>query len=84
MPTVSDFQKHYEKQLDAFVAPTAGQGRDSDWAMVRALIHKAVHLAADRKAAEFCGVATVLAEMIQHAHGLMHASESQDAARGWH
>jgi hypothetical protein len=38
-------------------------------------VHRAVHLVADRRAAEFCAVATLLAEMVGHAHALMHPSE---------
>ena len=53
----------------------AGKGRDSDFALARALVHKAIHLVADRKAGEFCAVATFLAEMIGHAHGLLHPGD---------
>ena len=69
--TQDELYKAHEQQLDELIARLTG-GTDSDWALVRALIHKAVHLAADRKAGEYCAVATLLAEMIQHAHELLH------------
>lgn len=69
--TQDEMSKAHEKQLDELIARLGGDG-ESDWALVRALVHKAVHLAADRKAGEYCAVATLLAEMIQHAHDVMH------------
>ena len=69
--TQDEVHKAQEKQLDDLIARLGG-GTDADWALVRALVHKAVHLAADRSAGEYCAVATLLAEMIQHAHELMH------------
>ncbi len=69
--TQDQMSKAHEKQLDELIAQLGGDG-ESDWALVRALVHKAVHLAADRKAGEYCAVATLLAEMIQHAHDVMH------------
>jgi hypothetical protein len=74
MPTLDELQKAHEAALEDLTGRRSGQGTDSDWALVRALIHRAVHLAAERKSAEYCAVATYLAEMIGHAHGLMHAS----------
>jgi hypothetical protein len=41
-----------------------------------------MHLAAERKAAEFCAVATLLADMIGHAHALMHPADKNAAAHG--
>ena len=70
-----DLQKKYEAELSAVVDRRIGQGRASDWALVRALIHRAVHLAADRKAGEFCAVALLMAEMTTHAHDLMHGKD---------
>jgi hypothetical protein len=84
MPTLDELQKSHEAALDDFLARRRGQGTDADWALVRALIHKAVHLGAERKAAEYCAIATFLAEMIGHAHGLFHPGDRGDASHGSH
>jgi hypothetical protein len=87
-PSIDELQKSHEAALDAFLksyaaqAKLSGQGTDSDWALVRALVHRAVHLAADRKAGEYCAMATFLAEMIGHAHGLFHPGDRADASHG--
>ena len=75
-------QKAHEAALNTLLAERAGKGRDQDWALVRALCHQAVHLCAERKAGEFCAVATLLAEMIGHAHGLMHPGSPEAAGHG--
>jgi hypothetical protein len=72
MATIEDLQKAHEAALAPLLAGLGGKGGDSDWALVRALVHRAVHLAAERKAGEFCAVATLLSEMIGHAHDLLH------------
>ena len=79
-PTIDELQKHHEAALDDFLTRLAGKGADSDWALVRALVHRAVHLSAERTAAEYCAVATFLAEMIGHAHGLCHPEDRADAS----
>ena len=73
--SVEDLQKQHEEALTAAVAALAGKGTDSDFALARALVHKAVHLVAERKAGEFCALATFLAEMIGHAHRVMHPGD---------
>jgi hypothetical protein len=78
--STEDLQKDHEAELATTLAGLAGKSRDSDWALARALVHKAVHLVADRQAGEFCAVATLLAEMIGHAHELMHSSDSSAPA----
>ena len=80
MAKVDDLQKEHEARLTALTAELSGRGAESDWALVRALIHHAVHLAADRKAAEFCVLSTYLAEMIGHAHQLIHGGGEAAAA----
>ena len=80
MAKVDELQKEHEARLTALAAELAGRGAESDWALVRALIHRAVHLAADRKAAEFCALSTYLAEMIGHAHQLIHGGTEAAAA----
>ena len=72
---VDELQKEYEGRLGTLLAELAGKGSESDLALVRALIHRAVHLAAERKALEFCGMATFLSEMIGHAHQLLHGAD---------
>ena len=73
--SIEELQKGHEAELTAVVAARAGKGRESDFALARALVHKAIHLVAEQKAAEFCAVATFLAEMIGHAHGLLHPGD---------
>jgi len=51
--TIEELQKQHEAELTAAVTGLAGKGRDSDFALARALVHKAIHLVADRKAGEF-------------------------------
>jgi hypothetical protein len=72
MATIDDLQKAHEQALAPTLAGLSGRGGDSDWALVRALVHRAVHMAAERKAGEFCAVATLLSEMIGHAHEVLH------------
>jgi hypothetical protein len=78
-PTSDDLQKQHEARLQTAIDALAGGGIESDRALVRALIHRGVHLAAERRAGEFCGVATFLAEMIGHVHGLMHGADPLSA-----
>ncbi|HEY0710905.1 MAG TPA: hypothetical protein VGG33_29150 [Polyangia bacterium] len=80
MPTVEELQTQHEAAIDGLLARLTGKGTDSDWALVRALIHRAVHVSAERKAAEYCAVATFLAEMIGHAHSLHHPGDRADAS----
>jgi hypothetical protein len=72
MANVDDLQKQHEARLSALIGEIGSAGGESDLALVRALVHRGVHLAAERKAIEFCALATFLGEMIGHAHGLMH------------
>ena len=80
MAKVEELQKNHEAKLEELLRTLGGRSRESDWALVRALIHKAVHFNADRKAGEFCAVATFLAEMIGHAHGLLHPGDRSAAS----
>jgi hypothetical protein len=79
MTTVGDLQKAHEAKLDEILRELAGRGRESDWALVRALIHKAVHFNADSKAGEFCALATFLADQTGHAHKLLHGDAPSSA-----
>ena len=72
---VDDLQKQHETKLSALLGELAGKGPDSDLALVRALIHRGVHLAAERKNVQYCALATFLAEMIGHAHQLQHGGD---------
>jgi len=80
MANLDELQKQHEGRVNALIAELAGAGSESDLALVRALIHRAVHLAADRRAGEFCALATFLAEMVGHAHGAMHGGDPASAA----
>ena len=80
MANVDDLQKEHEAKLSALLAELSGRGGESDLALVRALIHRGVHLAAERKAVEFCGLATFLGEMIGHAHQLLHGGDKNASA----
>ena len=79
MASVDEMQKKHEAKLDELLRAIGGRSRDSDWALVRALIHKAVHFNADRKAGEFCAMATFLAEQTGHAHSLLHGGDKPAA-----
>jgi hypothetical protein len=76
MANLEELQKQHEARLQALINELAGAGQESDLALARALIHKGVHLAVERRAGEFCAVATFLSEMVGHAHGLMHPGDS--------
>ena len=80
MATVKEPQKNHEAKLEEVLRAIGGRSRESDWALVRALIHKAVHFNADRKAGEFCAMATFLAEQSVHAHKLMHGGDKPTAS----
>jgi len=80
MATVSELQKSHESRLEELLRALGGKSRESDWALVRALIHKAVHFNADRKAGEFCALATFLAEQTGHAHSLLHGGDKPTAS----
>ena len=79
MATIDELQKQHETKLNEVLRAIGGRSRESDWALVRALIHKAVHFNADRKAGEFCAIATFLAEQTGHAHRLLHSGDTPTA-----
>lgn len=76
MAKTDELQKDHEARLSALLTELVGRGGESDLALVRALIHRGVHLAAERKAIEFCALATFLGEMIGHAHQLLHPGDA--------
>ncbi len=80
MATIDELQKQHEAKLNELLRALGGKSRESDWALVRALIHKAVHFNADKKAGEFCAIATFLAEQTGHAHSLMHTADKPAGA----
>ena len=80
MANVDELQKDHEVRLSALIAELGGRGADSDLALVRSLVHRAIHLAAVRKAVEFCARATYLAEMVGHAHQLLHGGDKSAPA----
>jgi hypothetical protein len=73
MTKVEELQKAHEGRLSGLLDSLRGQGADSDLALVRALVHRAVHVAAESKSVQFCALGTYLAEMIGHAHQLQHS-----------
>jgi hypothetical protein len=75
MANVDDLQKAHETRLTALLDELGGRGAESDLALVRALIHRGIHLAAERKSMQFCALATFLGEMIGHAHQLQHGAD---------
>jgi len=75
MPGLEEVQKAHEAKLTQLINELRGGGAESDLALVRALIHRAVHVAAEQKNVEFCAVATFLADMVTHAHGLHHGGD---------
>ena len=79
MAKIDDLQKEHEARLSSLVTELVGKG-ESDLALVRALVHRGIHLAAERKAIEFCALATFLGEMIGHAHHLLHPGDATASA----
>lgn len=79
MASIDELQKQHEAHIAELIRRLSGRSSESDWALVRGLIHQAVHLLAARKSAEYCALATYLAEMIGHAHGLMHEPQRPGA-----
>ncbi len=49
------------------------------WAIVRGLIHRAVHYAVEQPGVDFCALATYLGEQIGHAHKLAHGDNPRSA-----
>jgi hypothetical protein len=80
MATIDEMQKQHEAKLNELLRAIGGKSRESDWALVRALIHRAVHFNADKKAGEFCAIATFLAEQTGHAHSLLHTADKPAGA----
>jgi hypothetical protein len=80
MASLDDLQKQHEARLQSVIDELGGKGAESDLALVRALVHKAVHLTADRKNVQFCALVTYLAEMIGHAHQLQHGGDQTAAS----
>ena len=80
MANVDELQKQHEARLSSLLTELTGRSGESDLALVRALIHRAVHLAAERKSIEFCGLVAFLADMIAHAHQVMHGGDKGDPA----
>jgi hypothetical protein len=80
MATIEEMQKQHEAKVNELIRAIGGKSRESDWALVRALIHRAVHFNADKKAGEFCAIATFLAEQTGHAHSLMHTADKPAGA----
>jgi hypothetical protein len=68
-------QNEIEEKLAAAIAGVekAFEGEPHlRWNIVRGLIHRAVHMAAEGRGVEFCQLASYLGEMVGHGHKLMH------------
>jgi len=50
------------------------------WAIVRGLIHQAVHYATEKPGVDFCALASYLGEMVGHAHKLAHGENPKSPA----
>jgi hypothetical protein len=81
--TPKEMQQEHEAALADRIRILAGRGTESDWALIRALVHRAVHAAAERQF-EFCAVATLLAEMTTHAHEVFHPAGRTSGHRDMH
>ncbi len=71
--TPAQIQDAFETELSTITGRLVGRGAEEDWALVRALVHKAVHVAAERRG-DYCAISLLFAEMLQHSHQLMHAT----------
>lgn len=79
MSREDDLEASAEQLLEELSQRFADLGAEARWRCARAFIHRAVHAAAKSKEVEFCVIATYLAEMIPHTHGLMHGSDPASA-----
>ena len=81
-------QERFEARITALLeelgAEVAAAGPEGRSALVRALIHRAVHYATAAPGMEFCGLATYLAEMIAHAHTIAHGDTPSAHRDGLH
>jgi len=74
-----ELERECDKLIGELDLAFEGLGDDARWRVARALIHRAVHAAAKSRQVEFCVLAAYLAEMIPHAHGLMHGADPASA-----
>jgi hypothetical protein len=73
--TPAEIQNTFEAEISSVTGKLVGRGGVEDWALIRALVHKAMHIAVDQRA-DYCAVTLLLAEMTQHAHALMHPAHA--------
>ena len=64
MAKVDELQKNHEAKLDELLRAIGGRSRESDWALVRALIHKAAERQGMTQAAFVASVLAKEAERI--------------------
>ena len=84
MANQNDIEQRIDRAVAEIERALAGEPH-LRWAVVRGLIHRAVHLASDPQGGkgapiEFCALATYFAEMVQHAHKLAHGDNPQAPA----
>ncbi|MCC6993042.1 MAG: hypothetical protein IT370_00295 [Deltaproteobacteria bacterium] len=71
----AELEREADRIIGELSSAFAELGDDARWRVARAVIHRAVHAAARSRQVEFCVMASYLAEMIPHAHGLMHGAD---------
>ncbi len=68
-----DLENRLSEAIQKLANEFSDLGDDLRWSVTRALIHRAVHFGAESQGGvEFCTLSTYLAEMVGHAHKLMH------------
>jgi len=77
MAAIDDVERRVDQLIGQLRKEFAHVGEDVTWTVVRALIHRAVHLGAEGEVVDFCALATYLSEMIGHAHKLAHGEDPQ-------
>ena len=79
MSRADELEKRLNQTLQTLTTEFADLGEELRATLVRSLVHRAVHLAAEGPGVEFCTVVTYLAEMIGHAHKLQHGDNPKGA-----
>ena len=77
MAAIDDVERRVNQFIGQLQGDFAHLGEELPWMVVRALIHRAVHLGAEGETVDFCALATYLSEMIGHAHKLAHGEDPQ-------
>lgn len=76
-------QNQLEERITAAIAKIENEFSELQglrWAIVRGLIHRAVHHATEKQGVDFCALASYLGEMVGHAHKLAHGDNPKAPA----